>query len=371
MKNPKNKHELIIDTKTAPIVQKIFSWRSEGVAYCEIAKRLNEEQVPTPTMYRRMRGEYKKDTPLSLSMYWCATTIKEVTSNMVYIGHMVQGKQRRSLYEGKSVEQVDEKDWIIVRNTHNAIINEDIWKRVQSINNAVKDRSLKKSQYEKTENLLAGLIYCSDCGKKMARDKYSTRNGEIHYSFYCNNRKASKGLSGCTKKRIREQALFDIILKSIRVQIATTIEQEKRIEKLKIQPEFQVEIERLKEFLTKIEADIGRNLSKHSMLFENYSDKTITSEEYQYIKKQYDEQLVQLQVTKGQLLEQQMLYSKTLSRKNSWIEAFRKYDDANYLSRDMVKELIHHITIEGYSDVHIFWNFKDEYDALVNYMLGE
>lgn len=173
------------------------------------------------------------------------------------------------------------------------------------------------------------------------------------------------------KKWIKEQALFDIILKSIRVQIATTIEQEKRIEKLKIQPEFQIEMERLKEFLTKIEADIGRNLSKHSMLFENYSDKTITSEEYQYIKKQYDEQLVQLQVTKGQLLEQQMLYSKTLSRKNTWIEAFCKYDGANYLSRDMVKELIHHITIEGYSDVHIFWNFKDEYDALVNYMLGE
>ena len=36
----------------------------------------------------------------------------------------------------------------------------------------------------------------------------------------------------------------------------------------------------------------------------------------------------------------------------------------------MVLELIHHITIEGRNDVHITWNFKDEYQTLISYTEG-
>ena len=65
-----------------------------------------------------------------------------------------------------------------------------------------------------------------------------------------------------------------------------------------------------------------------------------------------------------------MVYAKTLSPENEWIKAFRKYDGVEQLSRAMVLELIDHITIEGRNDVHITWNFKDEYQTLISYTEG-
>lgn len=367
LKSPDDKHQLIIDPETAPIVREIFAWRLDNLGYAEIARRLNEREIPCPTKVRYLRGEFKKDSPATVGKRWVAHTIKNITGNMAYAGHMAQGKQMRSLCDGIPNGERDKQDWIIVRDTHTPIVNEDIWKQVQVINNAANEKNAQKRQLPKTENLLVGLVYCKDCGRTMGRYKNCSRKGHIRYTYCCRVRKASKGMSGCTLKSIGEQELFDIILKSVRVQIAATIEQAEFLKKLKSQPEYQGAKQKLEASLHEIQTAISKNIARRSTLFESYNDKLISDEEYLFLKQKYDTQAAELLSRQEQLLASQLLHTKTLSSENAWIKAFQKYDGVEHLTRNMALELIHHITVEGRNDVHIVWNFRDEYEALVRY----
>lgn len=367
LKSPEDKHQLIIDPETAPIVRNIFTWRLESLGYDEIARKLNEQEIPCPTMIRYQRGEFKKESPATVGKRWVAHTIKNITGNMAYAGHMAQGKQMRSLCDGIPKSERDKQDWIIVRNTHEPIVDEDTWNRVQAINNAIREKNAQKRQLPKTENLLVGLVYCKDCGRTMGRYKNCSLKGHIRYTYCCRVRKSSKGMSGCTLKSIGEQELFDIILKSVRVQIAATIEQEELLKRLKSQPEYQSSRKKLDTSLGEVQTAISKNTARRSTLFESYSDKLISDEEYLYLKQKYDTQAAELLSRQEELLASQLLLTKTLSPENAWIKAFRKYDGVEYLTRDMALELIHHITVEGRNDVHIVWNFRDEYEALVRY----
>lgn len=370
LKSPEDKHQLIIDPETAPTVRDIFTWRLERMGYDEIARRLNEQEIPCPTMVRFLRGEFKKDLPRTVGKRWVAQTIKNITNNMVYAGHMAQGKRMRSLCEGIPNKEMERRDWVIVRNTHAPIVDEDIWDRVQRINEEAKTENAQKMQLPKSENLLVGMVYCKDCGRTMGRYKNCSRKGHIRYTYCCRIRKASKGMSGCTLKSIGEQELFDIILKSIRVQIAAVVEQEVLLKRLKAQPEYERSKQKLENALAEIQAEITQNTARRSNLFERYHDQLVSNKKYLYLKQQYDVQRLELLSRQKQLLAEQLVYARTLSPENAWIKAFRKYDGVEQLTRAMVLELIHHITIEGRTDVHIVWNFKDEYQTLINYTGG-
>lgn len=370
LKSPEDKHRLIIDPETAPIVRDIFSWRMEGIGYGEIAKRLNTRKIPSPTLTHYLKGEFKKEAPATMSKQWVTATIKHITDNMVYAGHMAQGKQLRSLCDGIPNGACDIQDWMIVRNTHAPIVDEAVWNRVQAINKASSEKKRQKREMPKTENLLVGMLYCKDCGRTMGRYKNCSKKGHIRYTYGCRIRKNSKGMSGCTLKSIGEQELFDIILKSINAQIAATMEQKNLLKRLKELPAYQMEQKKLAASLNEVQNALSKNMVRRSTLFESYNDKIISDEEYLYLKQQYDTQAAELLTHQEQLLACQRIHTNTLSPENAWIKTFQKYNGMKCLTRDMALELIHHITIEGRNDVHIIWNFSDEYQTLIQYTAG-
>lgn len=55
LKSPKDKHILVVDPATAPIVKRIFSLRCQGYSYRKIATTLNVENIPIPTTFYYMR----------------------------------------------------------------------------------------------------------------------------------------------------------------------------------------------------------------------------------------------------------------------------------------------------------------------------
>lgn len=183
LKSPENKNKLIIDPETAPVVQNIFLWRAEHVGYNTIAKRLNAQKVPSPIMIHHMRGEHP-NLPSDKLPIWQAQMIKSITGNMVYAGHMAQGKQFRSLNDGVNVTNMDKEDWIIVHNTHEPIVDSETFDVVQTINEQQKIKfKEQQGKYPTTENILLGLVFCADCGKTMLRNKKSLqkRYGQVYF----------------------------------------------------------------------------------------------------------------------------------------------------------------------------------------------
>ena len=56
-RDPADKHHLIVDPDTAPVVRKIFEMVMEGHSTSEVASYLNERNIPTPL---QAKGENEK-----------------------------------------------------------------------------------------------------------------------------------------------------------------------------------------------------------------------------------------------------------------------------------------------------------------------
>ena len=130
LKSQEDRHKLVVDMQTAPIVQKIFQWRIEGQGWTQIACRLNQRKIPSPSFYHYQKGHRKKK-PSKAGSLWQAQGVKALVQNPVYAGHMVQGKYKTSLSDGILKTAVKRENWIVVKHTHPAIISQEIFDQVQ------------------------------------------------------------------------------------------------------------------------------------------------------------------------------------------------------------------------------------------------
>ena len=56
IKDPKDKHQLIVDPEAAEIVKKIYEMCLQGTAKLQIVMYLNDHGIPSPTAYRKLKG---------------------------------------------------------------------------------------------------------------------------------------------------------------------------------------------------------------------------------------------------------------------------------------------------------------------------
>ena len=209
-----DKHHLVIDEDTAPIVRRIFSMRATGMGFTGIAAQLNEEGIPSPGMlYYQRRG---KADPRRVNHKWAGETVKHLIRNEVYIGNMVQGKTGTVSYKNKKLISKPEDEWIRVEGTHEPIISQEIWDTVQGID---QKRVRKNAASDGIRSVFTGLVYCAECGFKMRNHTekftYKDRSPGRYSSFICGNY-ARSGKSACTIHTIYENVLEQIVLEDIR-----------------------------------------------------------------------------------------------------------------------------------------------------------
>lgn len=126
-----DRHCIEPDENTASVVRDIFQMRLAGMSCREIAHRLNEQRIASPSHYRYLKGE------LTCEKYahciWQAQMIKKILSNQVYLGHMVQGRKKTLFDERKRQKMQPESEWIIVYHTHMPIVDAEVFEAVQQI----------------------------------------------------------------------------------------------------------------------------------------------------------------------------------------------------------------------------------------------
>lgn len=130
-KDDKDRHQLAVEEDTAPVVRMMFDWRLAGWTYRKIVQELIARKLPSPSRYRCQKGIIK-DQKLAAAG-WNPTTVSRILANQVYLGHMIQGKKRAALWNHQPPAVVPEEDWIIVPNTHPAIIEEAMFRAVQAV----------------------------------------------------------------------------------------------------------------------------------------------------------------------------------------------------------------------------------------------
>ena len=183
-RDPQDKHHLIIDEETAPIVRRIFAMRASGIGFHSIAVALNEEGIPSPgTLYYQRKG---KSDPRNVNGKWADQTVKKLIRSEVYIGNMVQGKTGTMSYKNRRLVEKPEEEWIRVEGTHEPIITREMWDTVVSID----QKKVRKSPTaDNIKSIFTGLVYCADCGFKMRNhtEKFTYKDGTPgRYSSFAN-----------------------------------------------------------------------------------------------------------------------------------------------------------------------------------------
>src|SRR5699024_2129349 len=132
-KDPEQKGHLIIDEEAAAVVREVFTLFSQGHGKTSIARMLNDRGVPNPTEYKRRQGLRYQQPKRKNSTLWKYFAISNMLVNEVYIGNMIQGKTGSVSYKTKQCKPRPKSEWYTVENTHEPIIDRDLWNKVQAL----------------------------------------------------------------------------------------------------------------------------------------------------------------------------------------------------------------------------------------------
>ena len=210
LKDPDDKNQLIVDDYAADVVKKIYSWKIAGMSLCAIAKKLDDFGVLSPMEYKRSLGmKYATGFKSYGTAKWSAVSVKRILTNRVYIGYMEQGKQEQISYKVKKRVMKPEEEWIRVKYTHEAIISERDYYRVQEL---LKFDG-RSSAHSEAANLFCGILLCADCKAPMIK-RVNAYKGKKKVFYICQTKNKSLG---CSRHSIPEEELKRVLIKEIRL----------------------------------------------------------------------------------------------------------------------------------------------------------
>lgn len=368
-KDPDNKNHLIINEEVAPTVRRIFAWRADGVSIVQIARRLNDAGILSPSAYLYETGEVK--TEKYKGVLWHTQILKSILSHPVYCGHMVQGRKKQSFYEGKSQAFTPESEWKIVLNTHEAIIDEDTFEKVQAIAKQRKDeyhaRLGKFAHLEHSDNILQGLVCCPNCMRPMVRYKNVSHGKKLWYTFICPTHASDP--ERCDFVSIREDELVDVLFTAIQKQIELAADMESVTRKLNAQPSYKKSRSEAQDRLDAAQRTLKRSQSLYESLYQNYVEQLMTEQEYMTLKARYKTEAEDAERVIA-ALEQEQQRSKALTPENRFLTEFHSFAGVDTLTAEMAYALVERIYVNSRNDIDIHFRYRDEYEALLDFIEG-
>lgn len=366
-KDPNDTHRLIVNEQTAPVVRQIFAWRAEGMSIMQIARKLNDAGIPSPSAYLYETGQAK--TEKYHGVPWQIMALKNILSHPVYLGHMVQGRKRQSFHDGEKQVYLPESQWAVVRDTHAPIIDQQTFDTVQKV--AQERREEYHSHLGKfdsmggTDNIFKQLVCCADCKRPLVRYKNVSHGKKMWYTFICPTHASAP--DACPKKAIREDKLSEIVLDAIKSQVALAVRMDAVIREINRTPEFCREVEKARSRVANARRTLKRCQSLYDSLYQNYVEGLMDEDEYISLRQRYKEQAAEAERIIS-ALEAEEANSKQYTSENLFLQAFTRFQSCDTLTRDMLTALIERVYISGDDTVEIIFKYADEYKTLCDFV---
>ena len=360
-----DRDKLVVDPEAANVVKMIFKWKLEGVGVVTICRMLVSMGIVPPAKYKYDRGVFKNKKFANMK-FWSESMIVRILANEVYTGNMVQGRTKRSLYNNIPLRRVDKEDWIIVENTHEAIVSKEDFNAVQEMM-AQYNRKPRVRKTNKKENILKGLVVCGDCGYRMVRGDYKDREkGTPNYYFVC--RQHSVYPESCQTTSIKEDVLKSIVHQSIKMQIMTLSKIEESMLVASTAPETKHAMYSLTKQISETLSNIAYIKESRVRIATDFARQMIDEEEYNILR---DQLAIELQnaAEKLEVLEHKRDKFNKLFSADRWISELKQYSSTKKLSAAMVNEFIKSIKVYPDKRIEIEWKHQDtiaEYLEILN-----
>ena len=361
-------HLPVIDPNAAPIVRNIFEMRASGISPHHIADKLNEDHVPIPSDYHY--AKLGKPNPRRTRHLWSPEVVRQILHNYTYLGHLVQLRTSRVSYKNHKVIKNDEEDMIVVKNTHEPIVSQELWDKVREIERSVAQGKRNSDGYVAN---LSGLIYCQDCGNKVRLCWNNTRHQRggprefYRHNFNCTSY-IRFGRNYCKSHYIKMKDMEAVVLADIRRMSSLVVEDEEKAREQFLAHKAK-HTEEQNSVDTKKLTDGRYRLQELDTLIQTiYEDKALgkVSEDVSLkLMAKYEAEQRELSVVVKELEEKLSKIKQNEEDVDKFIERLKKYTDVQELTREMCLELIEYITLDAYvegqpREIYINYKLLDE-----------
>ena len=355
-KDPNDKENWLVDPVAAKVVKRIFSLSIDGKGPYQIAKILEDDCVENPSSYLQKLGFGTNKNRVIKNLYaWSPITVSYIISKSEYCGHTVNFRYTKPSYKEKKQTKNPKEDWLIFRDTHEAIIDEKTWELAQ------KSRTVKRrTDTTGVANPLTGLLYCADCGKRLynhrraAQERTDPQTGKIHKQSERNNYCCpGSNTSGpykdkCGKHYISDKAANALILETIRRTTDFARENEQEFAEL-IRETSELQQGETTIASQKQIAENEQRIAKLDTLFrktyEDYSAGKLSEKRFEQLSQSYEseqsELVEQTEVLKSELAK----FEDDTLKADKFVELARKYIDITELTPAMLNEFVDKVIV--------------------------
>lgn len=201
-KDALDKHHMIPDPQTAPIVREIFARILAGQSTTEIARMLNERGVPTPLQYKR--HQLRPDCQ-ERELLWAHTTVLNILHNRKYTGVMITHTRENRFLRDHSQRRTSPEEWITADGMHEPLVSQEDFEAANA-----KLRHPKAAKPKGREPIY-NVFFCAACGRKLER----TFGNDIYFS--CCTHKYREG-AACKGLKWSRTALEAALIPAYRAQ---------------------------------------------------------------------------------------------------------------------------------------------------------
>lgn len=358
----------LVDEEAAAVVRHIFALAMEGYGPYQIATKLSEEKIEMPAVHLARYGERVNKNKAFADIYrWSASTVVEILKKQEYLGHTVNFKTRKHFKDKKS-HYVDESEWTIFENTHEAIIDQETFDNVQRI----RGNARRYPDGFGEAHPLTGLMYCADCGGKMY--VHRTYNGKRVPQYTCGQYGKYPIGSLCpTQHRIKAEAVLTLIADMLRA--IAEYSRNDRVEFIRTVQETQVaqqtaDISKKRKRLAAAQKRAGELEKLICKIYEDNALGKLPDARYEALDAQYAKEQDALNAEIVELEKAVTGYEQSRKSAEKFIALIDKYENFDTLTNTMLNEfvekiLVHERARKGSQDttqeVEIYFNFVGRY----------
>ena len=386
-KSEEDKNQWVIDEEAAEVVRRIYRMSLEGKGPYEIARILSEEQIERPSYYlaKRGLGTCRSNNNTATPYVWRGAMVRDILSKPEYMGHTVNFRSYKESYKDKRAKKTPKEDWVIFKNTQEAIVSEEMWNKVQELR-----KTVRRTDTVGEANPFTGLLYCADCGAKMynhrggagrARNWKGELNGkrrpdrdEYNCSTYNLSRQSYD--KQCSQHYIRTEVVRKLVLETIKAVSDYVITNEEEFINRIYSSSRDKQKESIKSLKRKIAQDTKRvnelNMLMKKLYEDNISGK-LSDKRFEFMLSEFENEQDTLEISMENAKAEIEKYESDTVRADKFIELVKRYTDFSELTTPMLNEFVEKILVheadyssgERVQEVEIYLNFIGKFELPV------
>ena len=335
--------DIIPDEETSVVVQYIFKLCAGGKGPSQIARILENEQILTPAhYYYRKYGKGQAGMDMQRPYGWSSTSVAQILDNMIYLGHTHSLKSTTLSYKNKTRVDIPENEQIIVKDTHEPLIDKELWDIVQD----VRSHKRRPPKHMDEPNMFAGLVFCADCGKPMVLYRTeSIKRSQFHLKCYTYGK---KGKNFCTPHQIRETDLKQVVLDDLRRVTHFARMKERQFAAYitaKNSAELRQEINALQKDLDSIQRRNDELTALFKRLYEDNVLGRITNEQFRRLSADYNAEQKTLEEAIPVKMERLEKLKASAANVDAFIEKTKRFRTIDELTPELLRLFIQRIEI--------------------------